>query len=365
MGFNDSLVHLKDTTTFFNGDFNAQSVTITISNALALYNALELLLLIFTTFRRHRGLYFWSLVVATVGVFPYCIGFMIGYYRLTSQIASGVLSSVGWPMLITGQSFVLYSRLGVVLGPCNERVLKAVKWMIIIDGIVFHTSTTVVMFGAYNAHPNHAFAQAYKYIEKVQMTGFTIQEFILSGLYVWRTLDILKTSSDDWSRRGKRIMRELFIINILIIFMDIALLVVEFQDRHTIEQAIKEVVYSVKLKLEFAILSKLVSITQRNDDNETVGIFGDGETHDNEKPMQNGSLSLQPFQTDAEVEKAKMNGDAMHVERASSWLSGTTYLEENPTSNQLQALPSTTSDEQRRRRTLEDNLYAGACRDIG
>lgn len=42
--------------------------------------------------------------------------------------------------------------------------------------------------------------------------------------------------------------------------MDIALLVVEYQHRHVIEQALKVVVYSVKLKPEFAILNKLIYI---------------------------------------------------------------------------------------------------------
>ena len=367
MAFKESLVHLEDTTTFFDGTYNAKSVTITICCALAIYNSLELMLLIFTTFRAYRGLYFWSLVVASAGIIPYVMGFMIEYFELTAQLAGEILSTVGWPMMITGQSFVLYSRLGVVLGPTHGRILKAVKWMIIIDGIVFHVSTSVVMFGAYNADPNRGFAQAYKYIEKVQMTGFTVQEFILSGLYVWRTLDIIKTS--DWTRKGKRIMRELLTINILIIFMDIALLVVEFQDRHVIEQAIKEVVYSVKLKLEFAILSKLVSLTQRTDE-ETFGIFGGGSEIDvhEKRPAPNGNMTLSPFQTEFGTDKSNANEDAMHIERASSWMSGTTYTTypgDKSTVDKISTLPSATSDEQRRRRTLEDNLYAGACRDLG
>ena len=67
MGFDKSLVKLKDTTTFFDGEYTAKSVAITICCALATYNALELLLLIFTTFRRYSGLYFWSLLIASVG----------------------------------------------------------------------------------------------------------------------------------------------------------------------------------------------------------------------------------------------------------------------------------------------------------
>lgn len=70
------LDHLSRTTSFFHGEYNAQSVTITVCCALAISNAFELLLLIFTTFRRYGGVYFWSLVVATVGVLPYTVGFM-------------------------------------------------------------------------------------------------------------------------------------------------------------------------------------------------------------------------------------------------------------------------------------------------
>ena len=139
--------------------------------------------------------------------------------------------------MVTGQSVVLYSRLGVVLGPFHDNILRAVRWMIIVDAIVFHISTSVVFFGTFETTNNEGFAQAYKYIEKIQMTGrykwsphrlpcllprrqghtlanigglgFTLQEFILSGLYVWRTIDILKTSP-DWSQRRKRIMQELW-----------------------------------------------------------------------------------------------------------------------------------------------------------
>lgn len=347
----------------FDGSYSAQSVTVTICCALALYNAFELLTLIFTSFRVYKGLYFWSLLISSTGILPYVVGFMIDYFRLTSSIASGVISTVGWCMLVTGQSFVLYSRLGVVLGPSHEKLLKAVKWMIIVDGIVFHVSTTVVMFGSYNARPGPSgqFAEAYKYIEKIQMTGFTIQEFILSGLYVWRTLDILKTSA-DWSRRGKRIMRELLLINILIIIMDIALLVVEYQDRFQIERAIKVAIYSVKLKAEFAILSKLITISRGG--NETaLGTYDVEANESHEQPKADGDLTLPPFKSDSDEEKSKWNGDMSHVERASSWLSGTTYQTEQ-TKKDSMSLANTTSDQKQRQRTLEDNLYASACRDV-
>lgn len=53
-------------------------------------------------------------------------------------------------------------------------------------------------------------------------------------------------------------MYQLFIINIIIIAMDIALLGVEFANLYIIETILKGVIYSIKLKLEFVVLGKLV-----------------------------------------------------------------------------------------------------------
>jgi hypothetical protein len=91
------------------------------------------------------------------------------------------------------------------------------------------------------------------------MTMFCIQEFILSGLYIWNTLQILKVTS----RKGtRRVMWQLFAINIIIIVLDIGLLAIEYRNYHVLEQTFKSFIYSVKLKLEFAILGKLIELVQ-------------------------------------------------------------------------------------------------------
>lgn len=80
-----SLEHLNGTTTFFQGQYDASSVTVTICCALAIYNAIELVILIFATFHRYAGLYFWSLLVASLGILPYVVGFMCEYFRLANR----------------------------------------------------------------------------------------------------------------------------------------------------------------------------------------------------------------------------------------------------------------------------------------
>lgn len=365
MGIGVSYADLSDTTSFFAGQYDATSVVITIACALAIYNALELLLLIVTTFRRFSGLYFWSLVVASFGIIPYTIGFMIEYFKLTEQLAGLIITCVGWPMMVTGQSLVLYSRLHVVLGKANGNLLKAVKWMIIVDAIVFHASTEVVVFGTYYARNHEEFAAAYRYLEKIQMTVFTLQEFILSGLYVWKTLDIIRLTQ---RRRTSRIMWQLFSINILIVLMDVALLVVEYQDRHVIEQAIKQVIYSIKLKLEFAILSKLVGLTKDKQSGITAALedrdgFVSDEPNtlvrDRTKSIQTLAQVRRPSSPDLEKPKVA------YLDRFDF---GSTDLCRLPSADERTSrhslLSVATRDERRRRRTIDGDLYASAVRDV-
>jgi hypothetical protein len=66
------------------------------------------------------------------------------------------------------------------------------------------------------------------------------------------------------------LLYQLFTINVLIIFMDVALLGVEFANLYIIEATFKGVVYSVKLKLEFAVLGKLVSFVTGNQSRPTT-----------------------------------------------------------------------------------------------
>jgi hypothetical protein len=79
--------------------FNARSVIVIICSTLTLYNALELILLIFTTFKRWHGLYFWSLLVATFGVIPHTAGFLIVFFQSsrnsTQQYAGFTIDSCG------------------------------------------------------------------------------------------------------------------------------------------------------------------------------------------------------------------------------------------------------------------------------
>jgi hypothetical protein len=89
------------------------------------------------------------------------------------------------------------------------------------------------------------------------MTGFTLQELIISGLYVWKATGLLRIISKENTRV---MIWQLLFINVIIMAMDTGLVVLQYKHLQLYQEALKGFAYSVKLKLELNILSKLVSL---------------------------------------------------------------------------------------------------------
>ncbi|KAM6513945.1 hypothetical protein FALCPG4_015135 [Fusarium falciforme] len=156
--------------------------------SIALYNVLELNFVIFGTFKKRRGLYFWSFLVATWGIAPNAIGYLLKHLALTD------ISN-------------LYSTL-IIIGWCT-------------------------------------------------------METVISGLYIWETLKLLRTERDLRGRTGpRRVMNHLIYVNIVVILLDITVVALEFANLYDVQTAYKPLVYSIKLKIEFSILGRLVELTQ-------------------------------------------------------------------------------------------------------
>jgi hypothetical protein len=238
----------------YTGDSLALRIVIGSFIAVAWYNAFELNILILVTFKRYGGLYFWSLFVASCGVIFYGIGFLFKFFQIIeNDFVNVAFITIGWWCMVTGQSVVLYSRLHLIV--LNEKLLRLILQMIIVDAIILHIPTTVLTFGSNANGDTKSFVHGYNVMEKIQMTGFCIQEFVISGIYLWECAKFLRTDKQEKSRKT---LSELFYINMIIIMMDLSLLGLEYANLYILEIVTKGMVYSVKLKLEFAILGKLV-----------------------------------------------------------------------------------------------------------
>lgn len=235
---------------------NKVLMSIAAFTAVAWYNVVELNIQVFITFRRHRGLYFWSLLISSYGCVLHALGFLLKFCRFADQetFLTVTIFTIGWYTMVTGQAVVLYSRLHLVVS--NHRILRGVLIMIIVDAICLHIPTTILTY-CENSSAFEKYTKAFYIMERLQMTAFCIQEFAISGVYVWATVKILRPVSTG---RTRKILLQLIWINCIIVSMDLILLGMEYTNQYVIEATLKAMVYSIKLKLEFAVLNQLMSL---------------------------------------------------------------------------------------------------------
>lgn len=229
--------------------------------SVAIYNFIELNVLILSIFRSRKSLYFWSLVVATWGIAINSVGYLLKNLELSSQAhLYATLILIGWCSMITGQSVVLYSRLHLVMH--NKTRLRAILIMIITNALWLHLPVIVLVYGANSNNPK-PFEKPYSIYEKIQLTVFFAQELIISGFYVWETTKLLKLERMIGNSGKVGVMTHLISVNVLVILLDFTILGLEFADLYQIQTAWKPLVYSIKLKMEFSILNRLVELTRK------------------------------------------------------------------------------------------------------
>ncbi|PYH49789.1 uncharacterized protein BP01DRAFT_419914 [Aspergillus saccharolyticus JOP 1030-1] len=218
--------------------------------ALAWCNALELVVLCFNTFKRYEGPYFWSLLVASLSIIPFGLGYLLKMFDLTAthfylEIA---LSDLGWAGMVTGQSLVLWSRLHLVLHNA-PRFLHALFWLIVLDGLLLHSSATALEF-ATNALPHSpSVTLGFGVIERIQVVWFCLQELVLSGVYIFETARLLKLDAGGGSR-SRRLLSQLLVVNVAIVVLDVSVVAIQYAGYFTFQVTFKALAYSIKLKLD-------------------------------------------------------------------------------------------------------------------
>lgn len=167
--------------------------------------------------------------------------------------------------MVTGQSLVLYSRLQLITQDVTK-VSRYVLTMIVTNALICHVPCIVLLYKA-NSGGSEPFLVAYSVYEKVQLTIFFVQELIISGIYVWNTLKMLRSEGGIRGRNSRLVVRHLAWINIAVIALDVTMLAVEYSGYYHVQTTYKAFVYSVKLKMEFSILNQLLDLFQgRMDD---------------------------------------------------------------------------------------------------
>lgn len=226
---------------------------------IALYNVIELTFLIFATFKKRSGMYFWSLIIATWGIAPHAIGYIAKFFQvITINVLSSSIIAVGWTCMVTGQSLVLYSRLHLVVQ--DKRRIRWVLYMIIFDAIVMQCPVIALALGSASTR-SPRFVRIFVLYDKIQLVVFSVQEAIISAIYIYQTVRFLGQSGNHGDRHDQKRLRNLLahliLVNIIVVIFDITLLAIQFSGHFEIQTTYKTAVYSVKLKIEFSVLNRL------------------------------------------------------------------------------------------------------------
>lgn len=97
-------------------------------------------------------------------------------------------------------------------------------------------------------------------MENVEVIAFSIQESIISGIYLYETQKILKLIGGFAMERAQQIMWRLIYANVLIVILDVAIITAQCTNNYMIQVTFKDFAYSLKLKLEFIILNQVKEV---------------------------------------------------------------------------------------------------------
>jgi hypothetical protein len=163
---------------------------------------------------------------------------------------------LGWVGTVTGFAVVLYSRLYLVTR--SRRILRGVLGMIVADVFILHLPTMVAQIGVVTRH-QPSWLSWYPAIEKVQIVGFSLQETIISGIYINAARRIVKES---YNAHTKHCIRLLILCQIICILLNIPFIVLAYVDIFLLMIILTSFAYAIKLKLEFIVLNQLISIVK-------------------------------------------------------------------------------------------------------
>ncbi|KAI9799091.1 MAG: hypothetical protein M1833_004285 [Piccolia ochrophora] len=256
---------------------------------LAIYQCFVVNVQLFATFKRRNTLYFWAILIASWGIVSHSTGIILKWFVASCPwTVNTILSSFGWWGMVSGQSLVLYSRLHLVVR--NPRILRAVFVMIIFNFCVFQVPTTIMTFGSNQENPG-VWLKIYNVYERIQLIVFTLQETIISIIYIRAAIHMLQPSDPDDSRHVKKF---LIYLNVLCIVLDIAFVAEVYSGEWVYKTGTQSLAYSIKLTIEFIVLNKFLEVVKHGSNSCAVGNSSNGAASRATMESSNGKGNRRP-----------------------------------------------------------------------
>ncbi|PYI00766.1 hypothetical protein BO78DRAFT_434169 [Aspergillus sclerotiicarbonarius CBS 121057] len=242
----------------------AEYYTVVAFVSISSFSSLVLVYLIFDFFKRRRGLYFWSLLVTTLGTILACVFCLIFIFRDATAI---LLSSVGVVLADTlisiSNSLVLYSRVHLVAGGQRPRWIL---FMILGSFLLLQCPLVIGTPFAAAHHGRGNWTSAVLILQKLSVVCYCVREMIMIGFYAWATFRNLQPLIFLRGDQGRQLITALTFAGAIWLALDIANLIVEFTVSCAVGAAFFPFIFSTKLLVEFAALSKLIRFITRDSD---------------------------------------------------------------------------------------------------
>jgi hypothetical protein len=222
----------------------------------------------------------------------------------------------------------------------SDSTKKYLLWLIIFNGVVFHTTMTTLTFikwppeGASRERLQLAARAAaiQRVFECIQIVAFNGQEILISSLYIRAAYIYLR----DWSQLGavssrkkvREVMITMLVIQAIVVFIDATLITIDLLGLLQLKNTIHSFVYCAKLELEVLVLNQLVKISKLGlpglpsssqksavPDTEAVAgaqgvtMAGAERIHDVEETYQDFVRRTEDFRWNSNTESPQLRGD--------------------------------------------------------
>ncbi|KAL5341222.1 hypothetical protein BJX70DRAFT_62642 [Aspergillus crustosus] len=223
--------------------------------AIAAHNTLELLLWISTFFKRRRGLYFWSILTATLSLSAFTTITILSFFKQAPVLATGIGTALCYPCLLTAQLLVLYSRLHLIT---QGRILQFVRWLIITTSILLFVPFTTCLIGL--SIGSKQFLHPFEIIEQTTILAAIVRELGVCAIYIYEAFRQLKPIMAVKGRAASRVFVHLIMVNAAVMVLDAFMIVTTFAGESGMGLTFSCVAHSIKLKMEFGVLNRLVGL---------------------------------------------------------------------------------------------------------
>ena len=230
--------------------------------AVAAYNTLELLFWIFDFFKRWSGLYFWSTLTGALSIGAFTVVVIISTFRDVPPMAIGICIALVYPCMQTTASLILYSRLHLIT---KGRILTFTRWLIIVSCICLYIPYITIMIGYLSG--DKRFHRPQQVNERYAIAGSICRELFICGIYIYESVKQLKPIMVMKGRTGRKVIIHLILANAAVVVLDVLMLLSLYLHLQHVGQKYNGIglpyncaSQSVKLKIEFGILNKLLEL---------------------------------------------------------------------------------------------------------